>query len=256
MRQANFPDQKALTARDGTNSESNQPGLVPWKQWSPTVRLEQPRDKGYAKQKTFLLFKPATHTTGTGHPLHCFGHPCGRQLTSSSELLSPYAKLPHGWSRPGIFPESHLPPSFRRWPWLHTPRPLPDWAHVGRTVLTVPFLTGPSSFPWSTPESPWQEELERVHCWPRAGARGAGRGVRLLHSRTTSGWDWASAAQFLCTDFFFFFPFSGFKIFLFIFLNGRYPTLNKIKLKTYYTLGKTNRATFLQEKLGLKSMAL
>lgn len=108
-----------------------------------------------SRKHSFSLNLPL-NTTGTGHPLHCFGHPCGRQLTSSSELLSPYAKLPHGWSRPGIFPESHLPPSFRRWPWLHTPRPLPDWAHVGRTVLTVPFLTGPSSFPWSTPESPWQ----------------------------------------------------------------------------------------------------
>lgn len=29
--------------------------------------------------------------------------------------------------------------------------------HPGQT-LTVPFLTGPNSFPWSTPESPWQDK--------------------------------------------------------------------------------------------------
>lgn len=77
------------------------------------------------------------------------------------------------------------------------------------------------------------------------------QGVRLLHSKTTeptSVWCWANSAQFLCTDFFL--PISWvFKISVHLLKwQVSYPTLNKIKKKTYYTLGKTNRATILQEK--------
>ena len=53
MRQANFPDRKALTARDETNSEPNQPQWAGPLKTVVTVQLEQSKDKGNTEQKTF-----------------------------------------------------------------------------------------------------------------------------------------------------------------------------------------------------------
>ena len=53
MRQADLADQKALTAREETNSEPNQPRWAGSLKAVVTVKLEQPRDKGNTEQKTF-----------------------------------------------------------------------------------------------------------------------------------------------------------------------------------------------------------
>jgi hypothetical protein len=99
MRQANFPDQKALTARDETNSKPSQQS---WTGSLTTVvtycsaRVVQGQRKHWAENNPFPL--PTTHSAWISHPHHCFGQACGRQFSSSSELLPPYAKLPHGWA--------------------------------------------------------------------------------------------------------------------------------------------------------------
>ena len=127
MRQANFPDRKALTARDETNSEPNQP------QWAGPLKNSgycsawavQGQRKHWAENIPFSLNLPLTpHILATLITALVKQH--GRQVSSSSELSFPYAKLPYGWSRLSIFPESHLPHIFIRWPWPFISRPLPD----------------------------------------------------------------------------------------------------------------------------------
>lgn len=85
-------------------------------------------------------------------------------------------------------------------------------------ILTVSIPHGAKWFPLVDSWVPLtkQEEPKRFHCWTCVGAWGNVQGVRLLHSKTTeptSVWCWASPARFLCTDFFFFPHFLGFKIF-------------------------------------------
>lgn len=96
MRQANFPDRKALTARDETNSEPNQPQWAGPLKTVVTVQLEQSKDKGTTEQNTFLLFKPTTHTHTLATLITALVKQHGRQVSSSSELSFPYAKLPYG----------------------------------------------------------------------------------------------------------------------------------------------------------------
>lgn len=96
MRQANFPDRKALTARDVTCSKPSQAstgGLT-----GSSCNLFCPSGSGAQavtlSSKTFP--KPY-------HRHHCFGHACGRPFSPSSEPSPPYAKLSRGWSRLGTF---------------------------------------------------------------------------------------------------------------------------------------------------------
>lgn len=157
MRQVNFPDQKALTARDETNSEPNQPrwdGSLETVVTYCSARAAQGQRKHQAENIPFSWNLPLT-------------------LHLSATLITALVKRVEGSSIP--VRSCHLPMQSCRMddPDLvfflratcHTSsrgdhdRMLPDRfltrPHSGQTLM-VPLLTGPDSFPWLTPESPWK----------------------------------------------------------------------------------------------------
>lgn len=210
MRQANFPDQKALTARDETNSEPNQPN------WAGPLKTVVTYCSAWAAQRQRTPTRK--HSLSLNLPL----------TDLLATLITALVKCVEGSSVPvrsrhllmqschthdpdSIFPESHPPHIFTRWPWLYNLTA--SWLDPFRmdTNSATSYTTKASNFPWSIPESPWQEDHEHLHCWTYMGAWGNVQGVRLLHSKTTeptSVWCRAQPAQFLCTDYFP--PFCGF----------------------------------------------
>lgn len=109
MRQANFPDQKALTARDETNSEPSR--------WSPAgsvnsgyhaIQLQQPKDKGNTGQETLpLLYHPRTRRYWP--PSSLLWSNMWKAVQFIWSCPPPYAKLPCGWPRLSLF--SWKPPA-------------------------------------------------------------------------------------------------------------------------------------------------
>lgn len=154
-----------------TLNQTSQVGLAPWRQWSPTVRPEQPKDKGNTHRKHSLLFNPAPHT-GAGHPHHCAGH-----IVEGSACPVRSRPLPmqscHADDPDLVL---FLRVTCRTSSWGDHDRTLPSCfltrPHFGWT-LTVPFLPGPNTFPWLTPSLlDKQEDQEHLHCWTWTGAWG------------------------------------------------------------------------------------
>lgn len=152
MRQTNFPDQKALTARSETNSESNQPSCAGFFETVVYLlfSLSSPRTKGMSKRTHSLLYRSPRYQP-TSH--HCFGQGCRKRLSFRSKPSLPYAKLPRGWSRLSIFPESHL--SHLCEVTMNTHFLTASWSNHIEDIL--PFFTGPSHFGQSSLFSPFGE---------------------------------------------------------------------------------------------------
>lgn len=160
MRQSNFPDQKALTARDETNSELNQPtwagsftAVTYCSAWAA-----QGQSKHQAENIPFFLHLPLTpHVLAT--------------------LITALVKRVEGSSVP--VRSRHLPMQschmddpdlvfFLRATchtsyWGDHDHTLSDCfltrPHSGQT-RTVAFLMGPNSFTWSIPGSPWPDQRD------------------------------------------------------------------------------------------------
>lgn len=119
MRQANFPDQKALTARDEKNSEPNQPN------WTGPLKTVVTYCSAWAAQRQRTPSRK--HSLSLNLPL----------IDLLATLITALVKCVEGSSVPvwshhllmqsydthdpdSIFPERHLPHIFTRWPWLYT----------------------------------------------------------------------------------------------------------------------------------------
>lgn len=160
MRQANFPDQKALTARDESNSELNQPT------WAGSLTAvtycsawaAQGQSKHQAENIPFFSDLPLTppvlatlftalvkHVEGSSVPVRSCHLPMQSCRMDDPNLVFFLRATCHTSSR-----GDH-------------DRTLPDRLltrpHSGQT-LTVAFPMGPNSFPWSTPEPPWQGQRD------------------------------------------------------------------------------------------------
>lgn len=228
MRQANFPDQKALTARDETNSEPSQ--------WSPAgsvnsgyhaVQLQQPKDKGNTEQETLpLLYHLRTL----------------RYWPPSSLLWSSM------WKAVQFIWSCHLPMQS-----CHVDDPdlyvflratcqismRPSWSYTSWLApcqdghQQCPFLTGHYSFPWLTLESSWQGKRNLTfplldffgrmrEC---AGSKASSLQKPLSPLQCDAGLHRPDSCALI------FSPFLGFLNFSVHFLKWQvsYPTLNKIK---------------------------
>lgn len=163
MRQANFPDQKALTARGETNSEPNQPG---WAGSSTEVTYcsawaARAQSEHQAENMPFSLHLPLTHVLATPRPATALvKHVEG----SSVRVQSCYLPMQscHMDDPDLVF---FLRATCHTSSWGDHDHTLPGCfltrPHAGQT-LTVAFLTGPNRFPWSTRESPWQGQRDRA----------------------------------------------------------------------------------------------
>lgn len=155
MRQANFPDQKALTARDQTNSEPNQPSSAVSVKTVVTycpAWAAQGQRKHRAENTPFPVNLPPTPwvpairltalvgcVEGSALPVRSHHLPMQSCHMDDPDLVFFLRAICHtssGGDRDCTLPDRLL-----------------TRLHSGQT-LTVPLFPGPKTIPWSTPESP------------------------------------------------------------------------------------------------------
>lgn len=230
MRQANFPDQKAHTARD-ENKFQTKPAESGWflVTVGTSASLSSLKSKHWAASSHF----PQPSLTGPIlAPSPLLWSMWRRQLSSSSECHLPM-------QRPRVdSPESHLPHVPTRWPQLCTSRLLPEWS--GQTPIE-PISSGPNGFLARLP-SPLDNSNAAL-LWDMRGCAGSqASSLRALSPlQCEAGLGLPGSCSLIPHP-----HLLGSYIFLFIFKwQVFYPTINKIKYILY--IGE-NRATFLQEK--------
>lgn len=206
MRQANFPDQKALTARDETNSKPSQ--QFSWFSESSGDLA------AYSKRKPRAGNGPFPLPPLTGHPYHCFGQ-CIEGSSVLIQSITSLCKAPK-WTIHNCF---FLRAICHMFPWGDQDCVLQfvnAYAQVRTDTNRDHFFWAKSfSLPDFQISLTRQEELEHLHCWTAMGTWGNVQGVRLLHSENTeptSVWCRALPAGFLFTDS----PSPPFWVFLFI----------------------------------------
>lgn len=221
MRQANFPDQKALTARDETNSKPSQQSSAGSLRTVVTCLSSLSLKETQSRKRS--LSTTTTYWPHTGHSYHCFG----QRVEGSSVLIQSITSLckapPHVDNPQWLFPESFLPHVPMRWPRLCTSDLLITMLWLGPTP-TEPISFGPNSFLCLISKSPWQDRRNLSIC-TAMGTWGNVQGVRL-HSKTTEP---TSVCQALPAGLLFTNPPHLFGSFCSFFLNGRYSTLPLIK---------------------------
>lgn len=191
MRQANFPDQKALTARDETNSKPSQQS---WAGSSVTVGTSVSLSS-WSQRRHWAgngPFPQSSLRAHTGHPHHCFGQ-CVEGSSGLVQSSTSQCEAPKWPIHTCHFSLSHLPHVPMKWPWLHFPDFFLHRLWSGQKPIE-PISSEPNSFLACLPGP-----LEHLHCWPCVGTWGDVQGVRRLHSESTeptAWWGWARASPF------------------------------------------------------------